>query len=145
MNKTVIILYLVVFGTFVLFTRQPDYFDGEITSATIHWYKDSSATKPIPHAVFTIGKDQYACIADYIFRSLPEGKTVNVIYETAHPKQAAVYSWWGYWLTAGELVFSIVLIIVLYQIAVAVTKNPTPEAVLEQMEYQPEKKKKYVD
>ena len=145
MYKTVIILYVVVFVTYILFSRQPDYFDGEITTATIHWQIDSISKQQIPKAVFTNGKDNYAIDARYILRDLPENKNVEIIYETANPSKAVVYSIWGYWITAGEMVASVVLLIVLFQIAIAVTKNPTPESLIEQLEYKPEKKKKYTD
>lgn len=145
MYKTVIILYLVVFVVYILFTRQPDYFDGEITTATIHWQTDSMHSTAIPKAVYTIGKDKYAVDARYVLRNLHEGRQVEVIYELARPEKGKLYSWWGYWISWGELVGSIVLLIALFQVAVSVTKNPTPESLLEQLEYEPEKKRKYTD
>lgn len=145
MYKTIVILYLIVFGVYLLFTRQPDYIDGEITIATIRWQTDSAHLQPIPKAVYTIGKDSYAVDARYVLRDLYEGKKVEVIYETPKPEKGAVYGFWGYWITWGELIASVVLLIGLFQIAVVVTKNPTAEALLEQLEYHPEKKKKYSD
>jgi hypothetical protein len=141
--KTVIILYIVVFCTYILFSRQPDYFDGEITTATIHWQNDSIQHQAIPKAVFTIGKDVYAFDARYILRGLAENKIVNIIYEASNPNKAAVYSWWGYWIRAGELAASIILLLVLLRIAIVLNKNPAAESLKEQMEYKPEKKKRY--
>lgn len=143
MYKSVTIIYLVVFATYLFFTRQPDFLDGEITTAIIHWVKDSVSQKPVPSAVFTIGKDAYSVNAYYIFRNLKEGRKVDLIYENAQPKKAAIYSWWGYWITGGELILSIVLYVALFQIAVAVTKNPTPESLIEQLGDETERKRKY--
>jgi len=78
-----------------------------------------------------------------VLRNLPEGKQVQVIYETPDPAKAAVYSFWGYWITWSELIGSIALLIVTMEAAKAITKNPTAEAVIEQMEYKPEKKRRY--
>ena len=141
--KSVTIIYLVVFATYVFFTRQPDYLDGEITTATIHWVKDQVGLKPTPRAVFTIGKDVYSVNAYYIFRNLNEGRRVELIFENAQPKKAAIYSWWGYWISGGELIASIVLYVALFQIAVGVTKNPTPESLIEQLGIETERKRKY--
>ena len=128
---------------YLFFTRQPDYLDGEVTTASIHWVKDSVSQKQIPHAVFTVGKEEYSVNAYYIFRNLKEGMQVEVIYENAQPKKAAIYNWWGYWISGGELLASIVLYVALFQIAVAVTKNPIPESLLEQLGDEPERKRKY--
>lgn len=97
----------------------------------------------MPKAVFTIGKDRYSVNANYLFRNLNEGKQVEVIYENAQPQKAAIYNWWGYWTTAGELIASVVLYVALFQVAVAVTKNPTTESMPEQMDDEPERKRKY--
>ena len=145
MYKSITILYLVVFSTYIFFTRQPDYFDGEISTATIHWAKDSISKQPIPKAFFSIGKNYYSVDARYVLRDLYEGKRLFVIYEESQPEKAAVYSWWGYWITAGELFCSMVLFIALFQVAVALTKNPTAESLIEQLDYNPEKKRKYDD
>ena len=145
MYKSITILYLVVFSTYIFFTRQPDYFDGEISTATIHWAKDSISKQPIPKAFFSIGKNYYSVDARYVLRDVYEGKKLFVIYEESQPEKATVYSWWGYWITAGELFGSMVLFIALFQVAVALTKNPTAESLIEQLDYNPEKKRKYDD
>ena len=145
MYKTITILYVVCFACYIFFTRQPDYLDGEISSAKIHWVKDSATKQSEPKAFFSVGTHYYAVEARYVLRDLPEGKNIEVVYEAAKPQKAAVYSWWGYWITAGELAGSIILFIILFQVAVAVTKNPTAESLIEQLYYQPEKKKRYND
>lgn len=143
MYKFISILYLVIFSLYVWFSRQPDYFDGEFAPATIIVVKDSASQKQVAKASFTVGKMAYLVNADYLFRSYKSGERVEVIYELSNPKKAAVYAFWGYWLTMGELIASIVMWFVLFQVAVGITKNPTPEALLEQLDYVPEKKTKY--
>ncbi|HMZ45248.1 MAG TPA: hypothetical protein PLU36_00445 [Chitinophagaceae bacterium] len=129
---------------YIIYSRVPDYFDGETAPATIHWLKDSTTNTTIPKAVFIHGKTKYEVDARYVLRSLPENKKLTVIYLVKKPQNAVVYSWWGYWITWGELLTSILLLVALFQVAVAITKNPTPEAVMEQLEYfNAAKKRKY--
>jgi hypothetical protein len=80
-----------------------------------------------------------------VFRNFQEGERVEVMYEKEDPSKAAVYAAWGYWFRWQELLGSIAALIVLFQVAVAITSNPTPEAVIEQMEYKEEKKKRYIE
>lgn len=143
MYKFISILYFVIFSLYVWFSRQPDYFDGEFAPATIHFVQDSVSQKQIAKASFTVGTASYQVNADYLFHNYQEGERVEVIYELSNPKKAAVYAFWGYWLTLGELIASIAMWFVLFQVAVGITKNPTPEALLEQLEYIPQKKTKY--
>ncbi len=145
MFKSIFILYVVCFGCYLVFTRQPDYFDGEKTPAVIHWLKDSISGMKIPQAVYNDGKKQYSIDARYFLHNFSEGEPVTVIYESGTPEKAAVYRFWGYWITWGELIATVLIYIALFQVAVSVTKNPTAEALIEQMEFKPEKKRKYMD
>lgn len=131
------------FGCYVLFTRQPDYIDGEKAPAIIHWNYDSASKRSIPQAHYSTGLKNYAVDARYVFRQWKEGERTEVIYETNNLSKGAVYLFWGYWITWGELIGSILLIIALFQVAVSVTRNPTAEALMEQLEYKEEHKTKY--
>lgn len=95
-------------------------------------------------AIYSIGSKQYAVKANYLFQEYHHGEKLSVIVSHEHPERAAVYRFWGYWITWEELLASVVIAVLLFQVAVSITRNPTPEAVLEQMEYQPEKKTKYI-
>ena len=143
MYKSITILYIICFASYIILSRQPDYFDGETAPATIHWLKDSAGKQTIPQAVFNDGRKEYAIDARYFLRELQEGNKTEVIYETDKPAKAAVYTFFGYWITWGELIATILIYFALFQIAVAVTKNPTPEALIEQLEFKEEKKPKY--
>ncbi|MDE1192631.1 MAG: hypothetical protein PW786_10910 [Arachidicoccus sp.] len=136
MTKFLFIFFIVVFGLYVLFSRRPDFFDGEKTEATIHFLKDST-NKIVPQAVFTLNeKDVYYADAAYLFRSLKENQKVTVIYDNSNPKLSAIYSWWGYWITWKELLGCIIGYIILFQMSKAIIQNPSPEAIKELEEYE---------
>ncbi len=144
MYKTVTTLYIVLYGCFIIFARQPDYIDGETTAATIHFVKDSTSKLPSPNAEFSIGNTKYAVPASYPLRSLSEGQKVQVIYESASPKKGVLYTIWGYWILWDQLLISIVFYVILFQIAVGITSNPTPESLIEELENKEGRKKRYV-
>ncbi len=133
MNKTVIAIYLIVFFTYILFTRQPDYFDSETTTAVVHITKDSTGADT-PFAFYRAGMQDNKVDTRYLFRNYREGDACRVIYNTSKPQQGAVYTFWGYWLTWQELLASIALVVVLFQAAKAITRNPTPEGLLSELE-----------
>ena len=143
MYKTITIIFLVLYGCFVVFARQPDYFDGEVTNASIHYAKDSVTHANIPFANFSIGATKHAVKAAYPLRSLEEGENLQVIYEAASPEKGVVYNAWGYWILWDELLVSLVIYLVLFYAAVSITDNPTPESLIEQLEFKEEKKRKY--
>lgn len=143
MYKGIIILYFICFGTYILFTRQPDYFDGEMVPAKILFVKDRMSAKQIPVAEFSNGYKNFQVKADYYLRSWKSGEKTEVIYESEHPEKGTIYAFWGYWIGLGELIASIVFIVLSYQVAVSITKNPTPEALLEQLEYKEPNKPRY--
>ena len=143
MIKLIIILCIICFPVYILFSRQPDYFDGEKATATIHFLNDTATHNIQPFAAYTVNKTNYAVNAAYLFRSYKEGEVVTVIYEASQPAKGAVYSVWGYWLRWGEILFSIIFLVVMFRIAVTITSNPTPEALIEQLEEKPARKRKY--
>lgn len=108
-------------------------------------YKTNKKGTSIPFAVYHTGYASYTVNALYLFRTYRPGDRVTVIYEAATPSTGAVYHWWGYWITWQELLGGMLIIFLLFQLARAVTSNPTPEALLEQMEYVEPIKKKYIE
>ena len=145
MLRSVFILYLICFGCYILFTRQPDYFDGEKAPATIQNVYDSATKQTIPVAIYQAGGKWHHTDARYFLRPIKLGQKVTVIYETATPETAAVYVFWGYWIGWGELLFSVIGYALLLQIAYSVTTNPNPQSFQEQLSYKPENKRKYND
>jgi hypothetical protein len=111
--------------------------------ATIQLAKDSSTNSFIPKAFYSIGADQYSVDARYPLLSYRSGESVEIIVEHEHPEKASVYRFWGYWITWGELLTSVIMAVLLYQIAVSITSNPSADALHEQLSYKEEKKTKY--
>jgi hypothetical protein len=141
--KAVIPFYIICLALYILFSRQPDFQDGEFTPGIIHYNKDSTG-KRVPEATFSVNKTQYTINAAYPLLRLQEGQLITIIYETNNPSHASVYSWWGYWLQWDELLASILIPLVLLYAAKAITAGPDPEALLEELEMRdPPKRKKY--
>jgi hypothetical protein len=141
--KSIFFLYLIIFGCYILFTRIPDYFDGEKYPAIIELVKNDSTKLIDTKAVYQIAGKQYSINAAYPFINYTNKEKIEVIVEHEHVESGAVYRFWGYWITWGELAMSIIMAIVLFQVAVSITKNPTPESLMEQLSYKEEKKTKY--
>ena len=131
----------------VFYTREPDFEDSDYIKGNIHFVQDSGNKRTEPIAFFTLYHQVYKVNAAYLFRSYKEGQKVNIIYNTGDPSDASVYSFWGYWLRWKELLGFLAVFIGLYQIAVALTSNPTPEALLEELEGRKKrpKRRKYDD
>jgi hypothetical protein len=98
-----------------------------------------------PFAVYHTGYQEYKVNALYPLLDYREGDKVEVIYEASMPSKGTVYYWWGYWFRWQELIPGLVIFVVLFQVAKALTNNPTPEALLEQIEYKEEPKRKYIE
>jgi hypothetical protein len=144
--KSITILFIICYCCYLLFSRQPDYFDGEKAPATIHFMQDSASGNKIPKAVFSNGHKEFAIDARYVLRNWTEGERTEVIYETDKPSQAVVYLFWGYWIRWGEILITLLIYAALFQIAISVTQNPTAESLLEQLEGpSQEKKRKYLE
>jgi hypothetical protein len=141
--KSVIILYAVCFVAYILFSRQPDYFDGTIIKAVVSRNAVNERNLPGAFVSFKIADSIYTVKADYFFKKYKTGQKVQVIYDTTNPANAAIYSVWVYWVRWQEIFFSILLIIVAYYGAVAITKNPTAESLAEQMQEKKIKRSKY--
>lgn len=143
MFKIITSIYIICFAFYVLFTRQPDYQDGEFAAGIIHYIKDSTQ-KPVTKAMFSINEVKYAVNAAYPLRHLQEGQIVKIIYDTTQPSRAAVYTCWGYWLQWDELLASILIPFVLFYAAKAITASPTPDTLADELEMsKPAKRRKY--
>jgi hypothetical protein len=126
-----------------MFTRQPDYFDGEFAQATMVNWNDASSGKLVLLAEYSDGYKRYHINVDYFFRDHQLGEKLTVIYEPKNPELGQQYAIIGYWMGLGELFWSLVLLGISWDVAVSVTKNPTPEALLEQLNYKEPDKPRY--
>lgn len=134
MFKNLAILFIVCYPLYVFYSRQPDYSDAQFSFGNIHYAMDSATKTILPKANFIILHKTYTASADYAFTNYTEGQKVKIIYNNANPSNAAVCTFWGYWLRWKELLAALILLFVMYQAAVSITANPTPEAILEELE-----------
>ncbi len=138
MIKIILPFYIICFTLYIFFTRQPDYEDGEFTNGIIHYVNGDAK------AEFITNKTTYYIHAAYPFRHLKENENLVIIYDTSNPTTAAVYTWWGYWLQWQELLASIFIPLILYFAAKEITGNPTPQALIEELEMKKKiKRRKY--
>lgn len=146
MYKGIAFLYAVCFILYIIYTREPDFFDGEKMPATIHYSIDSISKKKVAKAIFTSNNIKYAIDASYFLRHLSENEKVEIIYLEDKPSKAKVYTFWGYWLTWQETIASLALLILLFQITLALNKNPiTNISSNNNLESTTTKKRKYDD
>lgn len=128
----------------MVFTRRPDYFDGQAIPAIIHFQKDISKEKIVPFAYYQTGGRMYAIDAAYLFKNYRENEQIKIIYEASNPAQAGIYSWWGYWLRWQELLSSLIIYSILFYAAITITKKDGDNEMPVQ-ENAPVKRKKYAD
>jgi hypothetical protein len=137
MFKNIFSLYIICFGCYVLFTREPDFFESEkITVSIIDSNSHYKANYIIENKTYTIN-------ANYLFKQFKNGEKITVLYNPQKPQLANIYSVWGYWLRWEELLVSTFLIIGLYYLATSITQNPNPESLLQQMEEEDKPQRKY--
>ncbi len=136
-------MYVVCFVLYIFFSRQPDYFDGLKTKGTVHFTRDSLHDTRQPYVFFHHEGQTDSFNAAYLLRSYKEGETVPVIYEPSSPVRAGVYGLWGYWFRWGELLFSLIVLGLGIFAALSITSNPTPEALIGQLEDGHPKRRKY--
>jgi len=128
MFKVILFLYIICFGCYIIFSREPDFLEAETASGTIIKQNNKWLVQ------YNVGDTSLTANAEYTLRRLVPGEKVTVIYNPANPESASLYRFWGYWLQWNELIMSIICIIVGYVIAATVTNNPVPEALMEEEE-----------
>lgn len=137
-------LYLVCLFCYILFSRDPDYFDSEFAQATLVLKKDSYTLKDALTAEFSDGYKQFY-VGDILdnYSGHRQGDKITVIYEPKNPRGAKQYSFRKYWMTIQEFFWSLLLLAVSWSAAYSITQNPTPEALLEQLNYKEPDKPRY--
>jgi hypothetical protein len=126
--KTITLVYLVCFSIYLVYSRDPDFIDSETYPARIQYVQGQ------PQAVFTYGGARYQVPATTGPGRLTAGEAVTVIFSPAEPAKGKLYSFFGYWFRWQEVLGSLVAYILLFLVARSITQNPTPEAVIEQLE-----------
>ena len=138
MLKSAIILFVVCFLLYLPFSRQPDYFDSEITPALIEQRGDKVI------ASFTEeGKSYILTLPAKQFKS-QIGQRIDIRYELNQPEHAKINQAWGYWWVPSELAFALGIFVVLMGVAYATTNRPDPVSLKEQLDYKKENSTKYI-
>lgn len=123
MYKIAAILYVVCFILYVLFSRVPDYFDGDFTRGIVS--KASFVIKDEhPELVvdYSVGPQKFKYTTnDWFLTSYKQGQVVTIIYNPSNPSIASLYAFIGYWIKWNELIFTAIVFIILFFAAVLIT------------------------
>ncbi len=144
MYKAVTIIYLVCFFCYVLFSRVPDYFEGDFIKGVVAKATFSEKDKH-PELVidYRVGAETFHYkTAEWFLTNYKPGQAVEVIYNPSDPSIASIYAFIGYWIKWPELLFTAMFFIILFLSAVFITgKNSTAPL----MEDERRNKRKYDD
>ena len=151
MYRTATFLYFISFALYILFSRQPDYFESEFVAGTVI---EANSLDTTILKKYHIGKNDYPVIKynvgsetfyydggkNYFERSVKNLENPSVIYDPGRPEHAALYAFWGYWIVPKELVFSLLGFVILFGVAISITgksdRTPIRDEDLEkQMKY----------
>ncbi|MBA4140495.1 MAG: DUF3592 domain-containing protein [Segetibacter sp.] len=144
MYKTAVILYLICFSCYILFSRVPDYFEGEFISGVVTKANFSPAlNKPELVVDYKVGTEtlQYKTNT-WFLTTYKTGQQITIIYDPSNPSQACIFTFIGYWLQWNELLFSALLFIVFLKAAIFITGKNSAEPFPAE---EPVKKRKYKD
>lgn len=132
MYKTVAVIYFICFSCYVLFSRVPDYFDGELTQGVVTEATYSVKDKhPIVVVNYKIGNEKFKYITNMWFlTSYKPGQKVPIIYNPSNPRVASIYAFIGYWIKWSELFLTAIVFIILFIAAIFITgKNNSSPAI----------------
>ncbi len=111
-----------------MFSRVPDYFEGEFIEGVVTKAGFSPAlNKPELVVDYKAGSETFHYKTNMWFLTTHKtGEKVTVIYDPSNPSQACIFTFIGYWLKWSELFFSIFFFMALFIAAVFITgKNST--------------------
>ncbi|NCW11678.1 MAG: hypothetical protein EBV82_00705 [Chitinophagia bacterium] len=128
---------MVCFLLYLPFSRNPDYFDSEVTPAII------IQNKGVKMLQFVESGKTYQLPLTNAQSRVAVGQKVEVIYELSNPQHAKLNQFLGYWMQPSELIWTIGIFFVLLGVAFATTHRPHPDALKEQLNYKKENLKKY--
>ena len=144
MYKAVVALYIICFSAYVLFSRVPDYFDGDFIHGIVK--AASSNSKQVASALeieYHVGSEVLIYKTDMWFlRTYKVGERVSMIYNPDNPEIASIYALIGYWVRWPELLFTAGFFIVLFFVAKDITGTNSNEPLTEA---ELAKKRKYKD
>ena len=138
MIKSVLILFIFCFLSYLPFSRTPDFFDSDITPALIEAKGDSV------FAVFIESGKRYQVVLDSSIYQSKIGSRIEIRYELSAPQHAKLNQVIGYWVEPKELLGAVFILIVLLIAAYATTHRPDAASLKEQIEFKKEDTGKYV-
>ena len=138
MIKSVLILFIFCFLSYLPFSRTPDFFDSDITPALIEAKGDSV------FAVFIESGKRYQVVLDSSIYQSKIGSRIEIRYELSAPQHAKLNQVIGYWVEPKELLGAVFILIVLLIAAYATTHRPDAASLKEQIEFKKEDTGKYI-
>ena len=126
MYRSAAILFIVCFACYLLFTRQPDYFDSEFTPGKVVLLDTADLHKKFVE--YPVGKEKFIVAIDgWGASQVSNGEKVQVIYNPSTPSEGSMYSFFAYWLKLSELLISATIFILLFVGAIFITGENQPE------------------
>ncbi len=123
MYRAAATIYIVSFFCYVLFSRVPDYFEGEYADGVV-----SEATfsvkdrQPVLVVKYKVGEEEFEYTTNrWLFTSHKKGQIITMIYNPSDPAVASIYAIVGYWVTWKELFFTAIVFIILFIAAVIIS------------------------
>lgn len=128
MIRFIVFLYLLLYAVYLPFSRTPDYFDGEHTSGTV--LLENGVWK----ARYFVNNRAYLAELHPFLGAPATGEKVDIVYDPQLPAQGVVPALFGYWLQWHEFFYTALIYFGLFGVAKLVVQNPSPEALIEQLE-----------
>ena len=116
-----------------MFTREPDFINGDIVKGVVTKARYSIEGKH-PELVidYHAGSQRFRyTTTTWFLRAHKTGEGVRIIYDPSHPEVAAIYSFIGYWIKWPELLVSAGFFIILFSAAASITGPSGSENVTE--------------
>ena len=126
MYKAVVILYIVCFGSYLLLSRSPDYFESDFIKGTVQANSFSDVNKDNSLIIsYRVGGQLLQYQTDIWLPKLYNiGDQVTIIYNPSIPQMASLYSITDYWIKWPELIFTAAFFILLFLVAKYITGTP---------------------
>lgn len=128
----------------MLFTRVPDYFDGEFIKGVVSEASFSeSKREPVVVVDYRVGSETFHYKTNtWFLTNYQKGQKVTVIYHPQKPQIASIYAFIGYWIRWPELIASACFFIILFFAAASITGQNSNEPIPDE---ERRKKPKYDD
>ena len=135
-----LIVVVLLYAMFILFTRTPDFFSGKFTKGKVsklsdvtYLYRESIPDTIVlnPVVEYTVNGVKYV-FHDDVANWPPVyklGEEVTIIYDPKNPKNAYLYAWIGYWLNVSEFFIAFLVVSIPLAIYLAVRKRSERETI----------------